>query len=806
MATPILRLTMKIQVYLFVTTLLCTVPGLLARGTGAPPEACTSMMPNHGVNSQPENIGYYLISDAINSYNPGQQYLVQLRADSDTFRGFFIQARTESNQESTAGIVGVWTPLNTTMTRTATCNGMDGDAVTHSSPVGKRSQFFMWRAPDNNVGRIHFFYSVVQSYRTIFVKLNATEERPVGVIGPPTQPPVDAVFPNSYGQPEDCEQDECEFYVEWRNNGRFVDFRMEGNATGWIALGLSGANTSLNMVGRTFSDILMCQAEPTGSVANVKDMYLAGGSVDPLFDSNVNGTEYTSGRIGNGRIFCNFSRVGFVLMGQENQDVAFNDANFLFFLSGDETGMEADIPENFSISASSVSFSSAAVNSDRLQLGPIEFSGSVNSLRGEGSFPTSGCDPDDCDFYFRWDVNPGNPNFLTFYINADVSRGWAAIGVSPDRRMGGDEIDDVFGCVTVNTNGVSTIAAIDTYNIRGGGRQNFGDGGSDNIVLHEGIVDDGRIKCTFSRVVSVLPGSETLDLNLNSSHYIMIGTGLPDAGSSFPRHDRNPQVSTSEVNLAREFSVDFDYAKIPLIKTHGVLMIVAWPVLAYLGMTMARFMKPALPNGGWFQLHRILVISSLCFTCLGFLLIFVAFRNAPTQGLITLGENNGSGTTHFVFGIVILGLQLANPIIALFRCKPTDENRWIFNIVHGNIIGLGLQILSSINVCIGLYLFGNKYANPEEYATFWLMLAFFIIFAIIDVSFGFYQGIACKLKRDWVTSTVKETEMKPVGEGDTDPPKKSPSPDHLFRWGVWIAAAVLSVMFAIVAIALVGSG
>ena len=60
--------------------------------------------------------------------------------------------------------------------------------------------------------------------------------------------PVDAVFPYSYGQPEDCERDECEFYVEWRNNGDFVDFRMEGNATGWIALGLSGVNTSLNMV------------------------------------------------------------------------------------------------------------------------------------------------------------------------------------------------------------------------------------------------------------------------------------------------------------------------------------------------------------------------------------------------------------------------------------------------------------------------------------------------------------------------------------------------------------------------------
>jgi len=63
-----------------------------------------------------------------------------------------------------------------------------------------------------------------------------------------TPQPVDAVFPNSYGQPEDCEQDECDFYVKWRNNDRFVDFRMEGNATGWIALGLSGINDPLNMV------------------------------------------------------------------------------------------------------------------------------------------------------------------------------------------------------------------------------------------------------------------------------------------------------------------------------------------------------------------------------------------------------------------------------------------------------------------------------------------------------------------------------------------------------------------------------
>ena len=70
----------------------------------------------------------------------------------------------------------------------------------------------------------------------------------------------------------------------------------------------------------------------------------------------------------------------------------------------------------------------------------------------------------------------------------------------------------------------------------------------------------------------------------------------------------------------------------------GIFMILAWPVLAYLGIAMARHMKPAMPNGGWFQVHRVLVLTSLFFTCVAFLLIFIAFRNNETPGLITLGD------------------------------------------------------------------------------------------------------------------------------------------------------------------------
>jgi len=43
-------------------------------------------------------------------------------------------------------------------------------------------------------------------------------------------------------------------------------------------------------------------------------------------------------------------------------------------------------------------------------------------------------------------------------------------------------------------------------------------------VFHKGVVGDGRMKCIFSRVISVIPDNEGVDLNLNNSYYIIIGT------------------------------------------------------------------------------------------------------------------------------------------------------------------------------------------------------------------------------------------------------------------------------------------
>ncbi len=42
-----------------------------------------------------------------------------------------------------------------------------------------------------------------------------------------------------------------------------------------------------------------------------------------------------------------------------------------------------------------------------------------------------------------------------------------------------------------------------------------------------------------------------------------------------------------------------------LIRAHGIFMIIAWPLLAGIAIFFAMFMRPALPNGEWFQVSSI---------------------------------------------------------------------------------------------------------------------------------------------------------------------------------------------------------
>ena len=42
-----------------------------------------------------------------------------------------------------------------------------------------------------------------------------------------------------------------------------------------------------------------------------------------------------------------------------------------------------------------------------------------------------------------------------------------------------------------------------------------------------------------------------------------------------------------------------------LLQAHGILMLIAWPLLAFTAIFFAAWMKQALPNGEWFQVSKL---------------------------------------------------------------------------------------------------------------------------------------------------------------------------------------------------------
>lgn len=156
----------------------------------------------------------------------------------------------------------------------------------------------------------------------------------------------------------------------------------------------------------------------------------------------------------------------------------------------------------------------------------------------------------------------------------------------------------------------------------------------------------------YYRLARKIAGSNvpTEDFNLDDSYYLLFGIGRDPLAGGLSRHvtgTGNPQVSTATVNPVSgraTFGGNEDSVRSGLIRAHGIFMWIAWALLAPTGIFFASYMRPALPNGEWFQVHRALMVTSLFVGAIGFLFIFVAQINRATPGLITLG---GANVGHF---------------------------------------------------------------------------------------------------------------------------------------------------------------
>ncbi|NXV93901.1 RELD1 protein, partial [Calonectris borealis] len=148
-------------------TTLCLVSYASAFSDGASLSACTDMMPRH-LRAQlhsPSN-NYVTVHTNMSFYFPGDKVPVTVRSTRD-FMGFLLQARKVSNDEIAGTFVFI--PPGSKL---LTCFE-DGDTVTHSDKSLKRNLSFVWKAPDQPIGDIKFFISVVQSYFVYWAKIES---------------------------------------------------------------------------------------------------------------------------------------------------------------------------------------------------------------------------------------------------------------------------------------------------------------------------------------------------------------------------------------------------------------------------------------------------------------------------------------------------------------------------------------------------------------------------------------------------------------------------------------------------------
>ena len=116
-----------------------------------------------------------------------------------------------------------------------------------------------------------------------------------------------------------------------------------------------------------------------------------------------------------------------------------------------------------------------------------------------------------------------------------------------------------------------------------------------------------------------------MNVNLNSNLYILFGRRTEDSNPGSLRiHSEFPKISARRYNPITDSDRGeaSTFPKVPLIKAHGILMLIAWPLLGVSGIFFAAWMRPALPKGQWFQVGVYKVIS----TSLSFYLLYPAPR------------------------------------------------------------------------------------------------------------------------------------------------------------------------------------
>ncbi|XP_044288548.1 ferric-chelate reductase 1 isoform X2 [Varanus komodoensis] len=295
--------------------------------------------------------------------------------------------------------------------------------------------------------------------------------------------------------------------------------------------------------------------------------------------------------------------------------------------------------------------------------------------------------------------------FLSFTRDHDTvlvemsgpSEGYIAFTLSHDQWMGGG--DDAYICGSENR-----YVDISTASLVGRAYPEFDS--EDALEEKSWRLADGVIQCSFKRRIH-LPSSKRR-FKLDASYYIFMADGEVGEGGIIQKHHRQPLITNAKYNISGLLK-DIGGSRSPfLIKIHGALMFVAWMATVSIGVIVARYFKPVWPNSLlfgreiWFQVHRMLMMTTVLLTSASFILPFV-YRG---------GWSEQAGF-HPYFGCTVMALAIFQPIMAGFRPPPQAPRRQIFNWLHWST-GTTARILAVITIFMGMDLPALNLPDPWD--------------------------------------------------------------------------------------------
>ncbi|XP_075396385.1 ferric-chelate reductase 1 [Tenrec ecaudatus] len=278
------------------------------------------------------------------------------------------------------------------------------------------------------------------------------------------------------------------------------------------------------------------------------------------------------------------------------------------------------------------------------------------------------------------------------------SKGYLSFALSHDQWMGED---DAYLCVH-DAQTVHIRAAHLTG--RSGPAVNSG-GPLEDVAWR---LADGAMQCSFRRNISLLGFKDRFDLN--RSYYIFIADGAADDGQIY-KHAQQPLVTSEKHNVTDHPKNIGGSRSLLLLKAHGALMFVAWMTTVSIGVLIVRFFKPVwsktlfFGEAVWFQVHRMLMITTSALTCVAFVLPFT-YR----------GGWSWHAGYHPYLGCTVMALAVLQPLLAAFRPRIHDPRRQMFNWTHWSM-GTAGRIIAVAAMFLGMDLPGlNLAETPKTYA------------------------------------------------------------------------------------------